>query len=106
MNEVIATPQKANGTAWHSQSAKEVLAQLGLSANGLSGQEAANRLAANGPNELKEGQRVSAFHLFPGQFKSVIIWILIAAGANCCAPWARPVRSSLCGAFHCSLILA
>ena len=68
------------GKAWHSQSAEEVLAQLGSAATGLSAQEAAHRLAINGPNELKEGKRIGSLHIFLGQFKSVIIWILIVAG--------------------------
>ncbi len=66
--------------AWHNRSAEEVLAHLGTSAIGLSAQEAAQRLAANGPNELKEGKRISPLQIFLGQFKSLIIWILIAAG--------------------------
>ena len=74
----IATQPK--GKAWHSQSAEEVLAQLASTADGLSSQEAAQRLAINGPNELKEGKRISPLQIFLGQFKSLIIWILIAAG--------------------------
>src|SRR6185436_15219438 len=74
---IAAQPQ---GKAWHSQSAEGVLAQLGSAATGLSAQEAAQRLAANGPNELKEGKRISPWQIFLGQFKSLIIWILIAAG--------------------------
>jgi P-type Ca2+ transporter type 2C len=66
--------------AWHNRSAEEVLAHLGSSATGLSAQEAAQRLAADGPNELKEGKRISPLQIFLGQFKSLIIWILIAAG--------------------------
>ncbi len=66
--------------AWHSQSAEEVLAQLGSAATGLSATEAAKRLAADGPNELKEGKRISALQIFLGQFKSLIVWILIVAG--------------------------
>ena len=74
----IAAQPKAE--VWHSQSAEEVLAQLGSATNGLSAQEAAKRLAADGPNELKEGKRISPLQIFLGQFKSLIIWILIAAG--------------------------
>ncbi len=66
--------------AWHGQSADEVLGKLGSSAEGLSEEEAARRLAAEGPNELKEGKRISPFQILLGQFKSLIIWILIAAG--------------------------
>ena len=61
-------------------SAEDVLARHGSAAAGLSAQEAAKRLAADGPNELKEGKRISPFQIFLGQFKSLIIWILIAAG--------------------------
>ena len=57
-----------------------MLAHLGSSATGLSAKEAAQRLAADGPNELKEGKRISPLQIFLGQFKSLIIWILIAAG--------------------------
>lgn len=65
---------------WHNRSADEVLADLGSSMAGLAAQEAAERLAMNGPNELTEGKRISPFRIFLGQFKSLIIWILIAAG--------------------------
>ena len=65
---------------WHQLSAEEALAKLGSSAAGLSTQEAAQRLATGGPNELAEGERVTPLQILVGQFKSVIIWILIAAG--------------------------
>jgi hypothetical protein len=42
----VAKPPK--GKAWHSQSAGEVLAQLASIAEGLSTQEAAQRLATDG----------------------------------------------------------
>src|SRR5512132_3069219 len=74
---IAAEPQSK---AWHSQSAEELLAQLGSSATGLSAQEAAQRLATKGPNKLKEGERISPLQIFLGQFKSLIIWILIVAG--------------------------
>ena len=73
----VAQPQSK---AWHSESAEEVLAQLGSAATGLSATEAAKRLAANGPNELKESKRISPLQIFLGQFKSLVIWILIVAG--------------------------
>ena len=72
-----AQPQ---GNAWHSQSSEEVLAQLGAAATGLSATEAAQRLAANGPNALIEGKRIRPLLILLDQFKSLIIWILIAAG--------------------------
>jgi len=75
MSAAIAIPRKPNGATWHSQSAEDALAKLGSSADGLSGREAANRLAANGPNELEEGKRASTFHLFLGQFKNETIGV-------------------------------
>jgi Ca2+-transporting ATPase len=80
MTQSPAIAEQAKDEAWHSQSADEVLAHLGSAATGLSASEAAQRLAANGPNELKEGKRISPWQIFLGQFKSLIIWILIVAG--------------------------
>ncbi len=80
MTTAPATVQQPKNATWHNLSAEEVLAQLGAAATGLSASEAAQRLATNGPNELKEGKRISALQIFLGQFKSLIIWILIVAG--------------------------
>jgi len=80
MTEPPPIKEQPKGEAWHNRSAEEVLKHLGSSATGLSAQEAAQRHAADGPNELKEGKRISPLQIFLGQFKSLIIWILIAAG--------------------------
>ncbi|MGZ8529514.1 MAG: cation-translocating P-type ATPase [Candidatus Binatia bacterium] len=80
MTTAPAIAAQPKGQAWHNRAAEEALAQLGSSATGLSAREAAQRLAADGPNELKEGKRISQLQIFLGQFKSLIIWILIAAG--------------------------
>ena len=74
------TAEPPKGKAWYNRSAEEVLVHLGSSMIGLSATEAAQRLAADGPNELRKGKRISALQMFLGQFKSLIIWILIAAG--------------------------
>ncbi len=73
-----AEQSKRNG--WHSQPPDEVLAQFASRVEGLSSREAAERLVVDGPNELKEGQRIGPLQILFGQFKSLIIWILIAAG--------------------------
>jgi Ca2+-transporting ATPase len=65
---------------WHNRSAEAVMLQLDSSPTGLPAPEAAKRLAADGPNELKEGKPISPLRIFLGQFKSPLIWILIAAG--------------------------
>lgn len=73
-------PDSPAKNVWHSLSVEDVLARLGSCTDGLASQEAAQRLVANGPNELKEGKRISAWQIFLGQFKSLIVWILIVAG--------------------------
>ena len=80
MNAAPAIVAASKGDAWHSQSAEDVLARLNSTATGLSSQGAAQRLAAHGLNELKEGERVNPMRILLGQFKSLIVWILIAAG--------------------------
>ena len=80
MTTASAIVPQPKGEAWHTWSAEAVLAKLGSAATGLSTQEAAQRLATNGPNELTEGKRISPWQIFLGQFKSLLIWILIAAG--------------------------
>jgi Ca2+-transporting ATPase len=68
-------------TPWHSQTAEITLVQIDTTVHGLSSAEAERRLAADGPNVLQEGQRISALALFLAQFKNLIIWILLGAGA-------------------------
>ena len=74
------TAPSTTSPTWHQRSIEETVAALGVTTGGLSSAEAARRLAADGPNELKEGRRISAVQIFLGQFKSLIIWILIVAG--------------------------
>ena len=80
MNQPHAIVPRPKGKAWHSQSGEEVLAQLVSTTDGLSAANAAERLATNGPNELKEGKPIGPLEILLSQFKSLIIWILIAAG--------------------------
>jgi Ca2+-transporting ATPase len=46
----------------------------------LTSPEAVSRLAANGPNRLEEGTRIHGWKIFLAQFKSLLIWVLLAAG--------------------------
>ena len=66
---------------WHSQPVAELLNNQSVAdmATGLSAAEAAQRLTRQGPNVLHKGQGVSALVLFLGQFKSLVIWVLIGA---------------------------
>lgn len=58
---------------------KEVLAGLKASEAGLSGEEAASRLKIYGPNKIREAPRIGPITIFLSQFKSPIVWILLAA---------------------------
>jgi len=74
-----ASPQSEE-VAWYVQAPDKVLQSFGSAAAGLTSQEAELRLTKNGSNELKEGKRISVLKILLGQFKSLIIWILIGAG--------------------------
>ena len=71
-----------NETKWHSLDAAQAVEALATDPfKGLTGVEAARRLAANGPNELKKEDRVSPWAIFFGQFKNILIIILLIATA-------------------------
>jgi Ca2+-transporting ATPase len=67
--------------AWHASPTERILQRLSTDRSGLSSAEAARRLAEYGPNVLQEAKAISALAIFLGQFKSLIVWILIVAGA-------------------------
>lgn len=64
---------------WYSLPAEEVLKQLNSSYDGLTQEETANRLARFGPNKLPEHKGKSGFAIFFEQFKSPLIYVLLAA---------------------------
>jgi Ca2+-transporting ATPase len=70
------------GESWYSRSADAVAAALGVdAAAGLSGQDAARRLAANGPNALPEEETRPAWLRFLDEYRSYMQIILVAAAA-------------------------
>ncbi|MBW7883016.1 MAG: cation-translocating P-type ATPase [Caldilineaceae bacterium] len=66
---------------WHTQSNDAVFARLDSSPAGLTGVEAARRLAEHGPNELQVVHRVSPWSILLEQFGNVLIVILLVATA-------------------------
>ena len=72
---------RINGKDWYRLTPDEALSVFASTATGLSSQEAARRLAKDGPNELIEAKSISPFRIIGAQFKSIIIWVLIVAGA-------------------------
>ncbi len=67
-------------THWHTKDTAEVTQELGVDVNvGLSGDEAARRLAEHGSNEITAASRVSAWSILIEQFKNVLVLILLIA---------------------------
>jgi Ca2+-transporting ATPase len=64
---------------WHQMKTEEVIGEFGSSLQGLSTEEARNRLEKHGPNELTEKKKKSPFMMFLDQFKDTMILVLIAA---------------------------
>jgi len=67
--------------SWHTQPVETVLSRLSSSPAGLSGAEAARRLAEHGPNEIGIAKGPSPWALLFGQFQNVLIVILLVATA-------------------------
>ncbi len=64
---------------WHDISSKEVLEGLGSSYSGLTTSEVSNRLQQYGPNELERKKKAPAILLYLQQFRSPLVYILLAA---------------------------
>ena len=65
--------------SWHSQSIDEVLQHFATSRTGLDDGEAGRRLERYGPNTLAPPEPISALHILGDQFKSVVVYLLLAA---------------------------
>ena len=66
---------------WHAMERAEVEAAIEAGESGLSPAEAEQRLAHYGPNRLEEAPPPSALAILLNQFKSPLIYILLAAAA-------------------------
>ncbi len=66
---------------WFRLSTDEVLHSLASSRDGLTAEEAAERLARYGTNELKEKMKRTSLMMFLGQFNDFLIIVLLAAAA-------------------------
>ena len=72
-----AAPERA----WHALPAEDVVRALQSGPGGLSAEEAQRRLEACGPNMLEAARAVSPWQLLAGQFRNVLIVILLVATA-------------------------
>ena len=66
-------------TPWHAKTVEEVLRLLSVGREGLSTEEARQRLAKHGPNELVESHKRSPLAILFEQFTNVMVVVLIAA---------------------------
>jgi magnesium-transporting ATPase (P-type) len=74
-------PADTTRRAWHALGADEALAALGVTASGLSAEEARARLERYGPNTLPEARRRGPLRRFLEQFNNVLVIVLLVAGA-------------------------
>ena len=69
--------------SWHTRPIANLTAQFGTDVQqGLTCQEAAQRLQQGGPNEIRKEQAVSALTLLAGQFGNLVIWVLSGAALS------------------------
>jgi len=66
---------------WHSTEIDGVLASLETSNEGISDEEAVQRLAEYGPNELQEEGGTKWYHILWEQFTSILVIVLIISAA-------------------------
>ncbi|HEY5578486.1 MAG TPA: HAD-IC family P-type ATPase, partial [Acidimicrobiia bacterium] len=72
--------QQASELPWHATEVAQVVETLGSrQEEGLASEEAARRLRDHGPNTIEAEHRKSKLALFVGQFRSVLIWVLLVA---------------------------
>lgn len=64
---------------WHSNSVDDTIDALDTSSDGLTEDEADQRLEEYGPNELEQGESVSPLELFIDQFRDFLIYLLVGA---------------------------
>jgi hypothetical protein len=66
---------------WYAEDIDAVIEHLESDKGGLSEEEASRRLGVYGQNELKEEKKTTALELLIGQFKSILVIILIISAA-------------------------
>jgi Ca2+-transporting ATPase len=107
---LISPASQASAKLWHALPAKDALLSFEAdAARGLDVGEAERRLALYGPNQLQQGSTVRPLEILLGQFKSLLVWILIAAAliaaatrdlADCIAIVAIVVLNAVLGFFQ------
>jgi len=81
MGHRVITTESAGRIDWHALSAKECLMHLGSRLEGLSQSEVQQRSEIYGPNSLPEPPKTHPLPRFLRQFKSGLVYFLLAAAA-------------------------
>ncbi len=75
----MVSSESASQDLWHTLPREEVLARLAAASAGLTAEEAEDRLRRFGANELPSADHVSPWSIFFGQFRNVLVTILLLA---------------------------
>src|SRR5688500_16001856 len=73
--------QNDQGPLWHTIDVDAVLAELAVTRDGLTTDEARKRIERYGPNRLEVTAPASAWSILVAQFRSVVVLLLVAAAA-------------------------
>ncbi len=77
---IAQTPHPTNqGIPWHTLPIEACFERLESGPGGLRQTEAARRLREHGPNQLEAARRVSPWSILIGQFKNILVLILLVA---------------------------
>ena len=71
--------ESSDTESWHAEPLEEVYKRLETSAEGLSSEEASERLEREGLNEVEAEEGTSPLEIFIEQYKTALIWVLIVA---------------------------
>ncbi len=78
-NDAQNKTAKNQEQAWHALPVEEVLRHLEVQENGLSAEQAAQRLKQYGPNQLQEAPRPTFWHMLWEQLNNFVVILLIVA---------------------------
>jgi len=79
MSETATSTEKSSKPLWYNRTVDDALDELSVDENGLSSEEASQRLEKYGSNKLPEGKSQSALMRFLLQFHNVLIYVLMVA---------------------------
>lgn len=73
--------ERSERIPWHALSAPEVLKRLDVTENGLTSDQARQRLKTFGPNVFATSEGINPFRLLLSQFRDPLVYLLIGAAA-------------------------